>query len=341
MQTHRARAMLAATVAGLTLTACGGGHSGHDNTSTAQAPGSDSSASASPHAGMAGMNMADVKGDGLEAAVEGYTLSDVKVPETVGKEGTLEFTILGPTGKAHKEFLLELTKLMHMYVVRKDLTEFQHVHPTLDDRTGRWSVPITFTKPGPYRLVTEFQALKPDGYWDNRVLGKPFTIDGSYKATPWTPNFGGTSVDGYDVSLDKMVQLHGPDMTLKITQGGAEVKDIQPYLQSWAHVTGFRQSDLKVVHMHPNQGPGEDPDALGGPVLNLASLFSTPGKYRLFVQFQTAGTVHTAPVDVEVMDHQMDGGTMPADTASPTPSASMPGMTLEDHEKMGDTSGGH
>ena len=193
-------------------------------------------------------------------------------------------------------------------------------------------------------MVAEFQALKPDGYWDQRVLGKAFTVDGSYKATDYAPKFGGTTVDGYDLTLDKTAQMHGPDLTLKITKGGADVTDLQPYLQSLAHVTGFRQGDLKVVHMHPNQSPGEDPNAQGGPTLNLASMFHAAGRYRLFVQFQTAGKVHTAPIDVDVMDHQMDGGTMPADDASTAPEASsapepsadatMPAMTAEEHKNM-------
>ena len=117
--------------------------------------------------------------------------------------------------------------------------------------------------------------------------------------------------------------MHGPDMTLKITKGGADVTDLQPYLQSWAHVTGFRQGDLKVVHIHPNQSPGEDPNAQGGPTLNLAPMFTAAGKYRLFVQFQTAGKVHAAPIDIDVMDHQMDGGSMPADDSSTSPGAEL------------------
>ena len=184
MRIHRTRGLAALAATALSLTACGGGHSGHGD-STAQSSGA-SNQNASTN--MAGMNMADVKGDGLAAEVEGYTLSDLSGPTKVGKEGKLEFTILGPTGKPHKEFLQELTKLMHIYVVRKDLTEFQHVHPALDEKTGRWSVPITFDKPGPYRVVAEFQALKPDGYWDQRVLGKAFTVDGSYRATDYAPN---------------------------------------------------------------------------------------------------------------------------------------------------------
>jgi hypothetical protein len=174
------------------------------------------------------------------------------------------------------------------------------------------------------------------------VLGKAFTVEGNYKPVPYAAKLGSVTQDGYELALDKMVQLHGPDMTLKVTKGGADVTDLEPYLQSFAHVTGFREGDLKVVHMHPNQSPGEDPNARGGPTLNLMSMFAAPGKYRLFVQFQTAGTLHTVPIDVEVMDHQMDGTTTPTSgtSASPTASAtpaksdSMPGMTAEEHAKM-------
>lgn len=335
MRTHRARALLAAALAGVTLTACGGGHSDHNSDSAAQSTGQTPGASSH-----AGMNMADVKGDGLAAEVEGYTISDVSAPTTAGKAGKLEFTILGPDGKPQKEFLLELTKLMHTYVVRKDLTEFQHVHPELDEKTGRWSIPMTIDKPGPYRVVAEFQALKPDGFWDQRVLGKAFTVEGDYKPVPYSPKLGTVSQDGYELTLDKTVQLHGPDMTLKVTKGGADVTDLEPYLQSFAHVTGFRKDDLKVVHMHPNQSPGEDQNARGGPTLNLMSMFKEAGKYRLFVQFQTAGTLHTVPIDVDVMDHQMDGsapagGASSSPTASATPAKgdSMAGMTAEEHEK--------
>lgn len=314
MRTVRARTLVALVAAGVTLAGCGG-HSGHSASAQQQSASAQQQSQSLPadtsseHAGMdmAGMNMSEAKGDGLEAEVEGYAIEDVQTPRTAGKEGTLEFTIRGPAGKPHKEFVLELTKLMHTYVVRKDLTEFQHVHPELDETTGRWSVPIAFAEPGPYRIVAEFEALTPAGEFDSRVLGKGFTVDGSYQATDFTPDFGVGSADGYNLSLDPKTRLHGSDLTLKITKGGADVADLQPYLQSWAHVTGFRQSDLKTVHMHPNQSPGKDPNLLGGPVLNLASLFGAPGKYRLFVQFQTAGQLHTSPIDIEVADHQLEG----------------------------------
>lgn len=319
MRTVRARCLVALVAAGLTLAGCGS-HSGHNSSAEQQGQAADT---ANQHAGMnmAGMSMGEVKGDGLEAEVEGYALENVKAPASVGKEGKLEFTIRGPAGKPHKEFVLELTKLMHTYVVRKDLTEFQHVHPDLEEATGRWSVPITFAKPGPYRVVTEFEALTPDGEFDSRVLGKGFSVEGKYAATDYAPDLGVGTADGYDLKLDPTTQLHGADLTLTITKGGAEVKDLQPYLQSWAHVTGFRESDLKAVHMHPNQSPGKDPNLLGGPVLSLASPFGAPGRYRLFVQFQTAGRLHTSPIDIEVADHRLEGAAEPASPTA-TPKAS-------------------
>ncbi|MGQ0465730.1 MAG: hypothetical protein ACT4QG_10470 [Sporichthyaceae bacterium] len=303
MHTLRVRTLVAVVAAGVTLAGCGG-HSGH-NASAEQQNVSQEADAANPHAGM---NMGESLGDGLEAEVEGYALEDVQAPTTAGKEGKLEFTIRGPAGKPHKEFVLELAKLMHTYVVRKDLTEFQHLHPELDEATGRWSIPITFEKPGPYRIVTEFEALTPDGEFDSRVLGRSFTVDGSYQAVDYTPDWGVGKADGYDLRLDANTRLHGPDLTLKVTKDGADVTDLQPYLQSWAHVTGFRQGDLKTVHMHPFQSPGKDPNLTGGPTLNLASLFSEAGRYRLFVQFQTAGKLRTAPIDIEVADHKLEGG---------------------------------
>lgn len=302
------RTMRALTAAGLALilTACGGSHSG-DHDRADQQGAQQQPAAAGGHAGM---NMADVRGDGVTDSADGYTITGVEAPTKVGKPGELSFTITGPTGSAHKEFVLELTKLMHTYVVREDLTAFQHVHPTLDETSGRWSVPITFPEPGPYRVVAEFEALTPDGNFDSRVLGSGFTVRGeTYQATAYTPSFGAGAVDGYELFIDPNARLHGPDLTLRISKGGVEVTNLQPYLQSWAHVTGFRRGNLAVVHMHPTQGPGKDPGALGGPQLNLAALFATAGKYRLFVQFQTDGVLHTAPVDVDVIDHTFSGET--------------------------------
>jgi hypothetical protein len=316
------RTAVTVAIAALMLSACGSGS--HDNATSSAVSGGgggggstdggggsggadrmtgmDMSGAAKPGGAMAGMNMAAVDGDGLSKTVDGYSLTNLTFPAKAGKAGTMTFVINGPQDKPQTDFTLQQTKLLHLYVVRKDLTQFQHIHPTLDMKTGLWSVPVTFAEPGPYHVVVEFEALKSDGYFDYRIIGTDFKVGGgSYKPVPFAPVPGTASVDGYQVALDPTAKVHGPDLHLHITKNGADVTDIQPYLESFAHVTGFRSGDLKAVHVHPNEGPAKnDPNAHGGPSLTLASLFTVPGKYRMFIEFQTDGTVHRVPIDVDV-----------------------------------------
>lgn len=274
----------------------GGGGSGGGTDRTA---GTDMGGAAGA---MARMNMAAVDGDGLSKTVDGYSLTNLTFPTKAGQAGTMTFVIDGPQGKPQTDFTLQQTKLLHLYVVRQDLTQFQHIHPTLDMKTGLWSVPVTFAEPGPYHVVIEFEALKSDGYFDYRIIGTDLKVGGgSYQPVPFAPVAGTASVDGYQVALDPTAKVHGPDLHVRITKNGADVTDLQPYLESFAHVTGFRSGDLKAVHIHPNENPAKnDPNAHGGPSLTLASLFTVPGTYRMFIEFQTDGAVHRVPIDVNV-----------------------------------------
>jgi hypothetical protein len=289
----RSAAAAAALLLALGLSACGGGdndHAAHDSASS----------HAMPSAGMAGMDMSQV-GDGMKATVNGYTLAAVKAPEKADEAGKLTFRIDGPNG-VQKDYTRQQTKLMHTYLVRKDLTQYQHVHPTIDPATGVWSVDLTIPEPGPYRVITEFEALTPDGNFDDRILGSDFTVAGPYTPSTAEPAALATaSVDGYQLTLDGTPKVGGGDLKLKITKAGADVTDLQPYLASYAHITGFREGDLSSTHVHPNEAPDpDDANATGGPTLTLSPMFMEAGHYRLFIQFQTGGVVHLVPMDVEV-----------------------------------------
>lgn len=295
-----AAGLLALTLA---LSACGG-HNSHDE-DVAQSGGTGGTEHAGmDHSGSAGMDHSAMAaadgGDGLSTEVQGYELAAVKAPKTAGKAAELTFRINGPNGKAHKEYVKELGELMHVYVVREDLTQYQHLHPELDAKSGEWSIRLTVAEPGPYRVVTEFEALKPDGNLDARKLGDEFTVKGGkYEPAPWKPTFGSTAVDGYQLALEGEPAVGGEDLKLKITREDEDVTALQPYLESFAHITGFREGDLKAVHVHPSEEP-EGPEATGGPELTLAQVFHEPGEYRLFVQFQTDNQVRVAPLDVQV-----------------------------------------
>jgi hypothetical protein len=303
VMTRTAAATAAALLLALSLSACGDDddHAEHASESAPTSGTSHMPGMPGMPGGKAGMDMSKI-GDGMQATVNGYTLTDVKAPSKPDEAGKLSFTVKGPQG-VQKDYTRQQTKLMHVYLVRKDLTGYQHVHPTIDPASGVWSVDLTIPEPGPYHLVAEFEALTPDGNFDDRILGTNFTVAGSYKPSTAMPaEMNTASADGYQLVLDGSPKVNGGDLKLKITKDGADVTDLEPYLASFAHITGFREGDLTTVHVHPNETPKnpDDTTARGGPTLTISPMFSETGHYRLFIQFQTGGVVHLATMDLMV-----------------------------------------
>jgi hypothetical protein len=86
---------------------------------------------------------------GLEVAEGGLRLA-LDTPELPrAATAPLRFRILDSDGAAVRDFDVEHTRRMHLIVVRRDLTGFQHLHPRLA-RDGTWSVA--------YRLFLQFKA---------------------------------------------------------------------------------------------------------------------------------------------------------------------------------------
>jgi hypothetical protein len=74
-------------------------------------------------------------------------------------------------------------------------------------------------------------------------------------------------------------------------RNGKPVTDLQPHLDTYAHLTAFHQRDLAFAHLHPETKVDGDP---GGPTLTFHAEFAQSGYWRLFPQFQTACRLHTA-----------------------------------------------
>lgn len=235
-------------------------------------------------------------GDGRTATADGYTLADVRFPGTLG-EGTLSFRILDDHGRPHTRFQREQTKLMHVYVVRTDLADFDHVHPTMAP-DGTWTAPLALERAGTYRVVAEFVATGHHGR-DHLVLGDEITVGGPHTDEPLPSSDAPVTADGYELHLFGDLTASEPaSLKIHFTRGGDEVTNLQPYLESYAHLTGFRREDLTTVHLHPEQSA--EPGVTGGPMLGFHAEFDTPGTYRLFIQFQTGGQLHTAPATITV-----------------------------------------
>jgi hypothetical protein len=209
---------------------------------------------------------------GLAVSDGGLTLALDRTSFAAGRTGPLRFRIVDDHGKAVRDFDVEHAKRMHVIVVRRDLSGFQHLHPT-QDRDGAWSVPLNLPEAGTYRVFADFTT---DG--ERHTLGADLAVDGEVRAHPLPAPATTTTVDGYRVTLD----AKGSDLRFSVTRDGKPIA-VEPYLGARGHLVALREGDLAYLHVHP------DADSL-----SFMAEFPSAGRYRLFLQFQHDGRVHTA-----------------------------------------------
>jgi hypothetical protein len=240
---------------------------------------------------------------GLTARADGFTLALAERTLPAGRT-RLDFQVLTSSGRPLLDYTREHEKDLHLIVVRRDLTGFQHVHPRLDRATGTWSVDVRLT-PGVWRVVAD---LVPEG-WEGITLADDVAVAGDFTPRPlpaddrtarirtdagtYTATLEGDTAPGASTVLTTRIELDGEPVT-----------DLEPYLGAHGHLVAMRAGDLGYLHVHPEQGPP-------GPGIDFATAFPEPATYRLFLDFQHRGSVHTAAFTVE------SGGAPSGDHADP------------------------
>ena len=247
---------------------------------------------------MPGMGGDMSSGDGLAASTGGFTFTPAATSPPAGQATSLRFQIKGADGKAVTAFEPDQTKLMHFYLIRSDLTGFQHIHPEMA-ADGTWTAAIQPLQPGAYRAYTSFAAKDSADMAVSLVLGEKLTVPGAAATQSLPPAATVTEVDGYTLTLSAghMMAGMGGELSVKVTKNGQPVTDLQPYLDTYAHLTAFHEGDLAFAHLHPK---GEVNGDRGGPELSFEAMLPRSGSWRLFLQFQTAGTLHTAAVTMTI-----------------------------------------
>ncbi len=84
---------------------------------------------------------------GLAVSENGLTLELARNTAPQGEPFALAFRIVDRDGQTVRDFDVEHTKRMHFIVVRRDMTGFQHLHPT-ENPDGTWSLPVTLAGGG-------------------------------------------------------------------------------------------------------------------------------------------------------------------------------------------------
>jgi hypothetical protein len=217
---------------------------------------------------------------------------------TAGMPMALTFRIIGPDGKPVTMFDIDQSKPMHFYLIRSDLSGYQHLHPTMA-ADGTWTVNPTTLIAGAYRAYASFVTPDAQGKPMAFVLSVPLIVPGMAAPTPLPLVSPTTTVDGYELALSgQPMASKASALMLHVTQNGQPVTDLQPYLETYAHLSAFHAGNLAFAHLHP-QGAIAIADH-GGPDLTFEADFHESGSWRMYVQFQTGGALHTAAFTVTV-----------------------------------------
>jgi hypothetical protein len=260
---------------------------------------------------------------GLTARADGFTLALADHTPAAGRT-RLDFQVLTSSGRPLLDYTREHEKDLHLIVVRRDLTGFQHVHPRLDRSTGTWSVDVRLT-PGVWRVVAD---LTPGG-WDGITLADDVSVAGDFTPAPLPSDDRTAQVETdagtYTVTLEgDTAPGTSTVLTTRVELDGEPVTDLEPYLGAHGHLVAMRAGDLGYLHVHPEEGPA-------GPGIDFATAFPEPATYRLFLDFQHRGAVHTAAFTVESSGAPSSGDGSTADSDPDSSSDSNHGSEEDDH----------
>ena len=232
-----------------------------------------------------------------------------------GKSVDVRFNIKDEQGNVLKDFQVTHKKLLHFVVVRKDLQQFQHIHPVLNQQTGEFSVSVTFPTDGPYRTFADFAPknaqMGPGGMPLMVTLNKDLAVGnmGKYQvAVPQVDNSILKTVDGYRVNYNFPKEIKAQtevEFSLIIEKDNVDVK-LENYLGAKGHSVILRKDNLDYIHTHA-QDMNHGGDAknsmnheMSGDSVTFDTSFPEPGIYKVFTQFQINGKVLTSDYTLQV-----------------------------------------
>lgn len=226
---------------------------------------------------------------GLAVADEGLRL--VADTTTLARGATTRWTfrVVGAGGVAVTDLDVEHEHEMHLIVVRRDLSGYQHLHPRRG-ADGAWSVTLRLPDAGVYRAYADFASAGR-----SHTLAADLFVAGAFAPRPLPAPSPIDEAEGYRAELSAEGLEPGASAALAydLSRGGRPLADVEPYLGADGHLVALREGDLAFLHVHP-----EESDVPGR--IRFAAELPSAGRYRLFLQFKHDGAVRTVAHTLEV-----------------------------------------
>jgi hypothetical protein len=237
--------------------------------------------------------------NGLHGSVGGYSYAADATTSAAGATAPFTFHITGPGGKPVTRFQPYEGQLLEFYVVRADLGDFRMLTASMRDG-GTWTVSLPALAAGSYRTYVTFAA--PDSSAGTPLsysLSAPLTLSGAATSAALPAASTTAAVDGYTLTLSGTPhQGADADLGVAVAKDGKPVQQFDRILDGYAHLTAFRAGDGAFARALSTGRSAGGPSGAGA--LTAKILFPEAGTWRLFVQFEISGAVHTAAFTVDV-----------------------------------------
>jgi len=227
---------------------------------------------------------------------------EVAVTAAAGGRGAskLRLTIRDPaTGRPVSSFAMIHERLLHLFIIDRQLEYFRHVHPEqVADGVFefRGNIPA-----GQFMVIADFLPLSGRPQMLQRAIVTPGYRGTLFPAAPsLIPDMTSEKVDhGARVKLEASTLKAGKEATLKFTltdvATNAPLTNLEPFLGAPGHVLLVNADLTESNHVHP-----EEP-ATHGPVITFQPMMPAAGLYKLWLQFQRGGVVSTVPFVINVV----------------------------------------
>ncbi|RUS47010.1 hypothetical protein [Cohnella sp. AR92] len=238
--------------------------------------------------------MASVADAAQAESVEAMFMLSSEQPQP-NQDTTITVRIQDKDGNPIDEFDVQHEKQMHIIVVSKDLSFFNHIHPDYKGN-GEFTVTTAFPTAGEYEIISDFAPAGKGAMNKSQWI----TIQGTApEAQPIEPDAALIKeVDGKVVALSIDHLMANMELELNFNIKDAQTKqpiaDLQPYLGTVGHVVILNKEGGEYLHVHPSDEHSSGPDA------KFMTTFPHSGVYKIWGQFQQNGKVFTVPFVVNV-----------------------------------------
>jgi len=229
---------------------------------------------------------------------QGYSVILYDAEEKGTGEQVMLLQVLNANGESVSDFSEDMTKLMHLIVVSRDLQFFSHVHPEYEGE-GIFRAELDLSYGGDFLFITEFipdkKGITVHKQWV-RGDGAPSTIADLAVSESYLETVGQVE---FKLSVHpSFKELRSGEMAMLVFSyrdvDTGEPVELEPYLGTGGHCVILDETASQYVHVHAMDGMNSH-----GSVMFHAE-FPTAGIYKLWGQFQLKGEVLVVPFVIRV-----------------------------------------